>query len=96
MELTVDIDLIEFKDYYARAFQAAKQGIEIKGFRKGMAPDAVLEGVLDPKRLFDDAAAGTRGGPGGHTTTTRTGRATSGEQHRGDERPRHGRSGDGA
>ena len=34
VELTVDIDLIEFKDYYARAFQAAKQGIEIKGFRK--------------------------------------------------------------
>ena len=56
VELTVDIDLIEFKDYYARAFQAAKQSIEIKGFRKGMAPDAVLEGVLDPKCLFDDAA----------------------------------------
>ncbi len=56
VELTVDIDLVEFKAYYARAFQAAKAGIEIKGFRKGMAPDAVLEGAIDPKKLFDDAA----------------------------------------
>ncbi len=56
VELTVDIDLTEFKDYYARAFQAAKAGIEIKGFRKGMAPDDVVNGVIDPKRLFDDAA----------------------------------------
>lgn len=56
MELTVDMDLLEFKDYYARAFQAAKANIEIKGFRKGMAPDALLEGALDPKKLFDNAA----------------------------------------
>lgn len=50
------MDLVEFKDYYARAFKAAKAGIEIKGFRKGMAPDAVLEGAIDPKHLFDNAA----------------------------------------
>jgi len=56
VELTVDMDLVEFKSYYARAFQAAKANIEIKGFRKGMAPDAVLEGAIDPKKLFDDAA----------------------------------------
>jgi len=56
VELTVDIDLVEFKEYYTRAFKAAKANIEIKGFRKGMAPDAVLEGAIDPKKLFDDAA----------------------------------------
>lgn len=56
VELTVDMDLMEFKQYYARAFNAAKANIEIKGFRKGMAPDAVLEGAVDAKKLFDDAA----------------------------------------
>ena len=56
MELAVDMDLAEFKDYYAHAFQAAKANIEIKGFRKGMAPDNVLNSVINPKHLFDAAA----------------------------------------
>ncbi len=56
VELSVSIDLAEFKAYMDRAFEARRAELAIKGFRPGMVPESLAREAISPKAVFDDAA----------------------------------------
>ncbi len=55
-ELSVSIDLAEFKGYMDRAFEARRAELAIKGFRPGMVPESLAREAISSKVVFDDAA----------------------------------------
>lgn len=59
IELSVSTPLLDFKKEIDRAFERARTELEIKGFRKGMAPEPLAREVLSEKKIFDDAAERT-------------------------------------
>ncbi len=56
VELSVSIDLSEFKGYMDRAFEARRAELAIKGFRPGMVPESLAREAISQKAVFDDAA----------------------------------------
>ncbi len=55
IELSALIPLKDLKTETEREFARAKAGLEVKGFRKGMAPEAIAREAISHKKLFDAA-----------------------------------------
>lgn len=56
IELSVEIPLEDLKRAVDAEFEHARKGLELKGFRKGMVPEALAREAISPKKLFDAAA----------------------------------------
>lgn len=59
IELSISLGLSEFKKEIDRTFERTRANLAVKGFRKGMVPEALAREVLDEKKIFDDAAERT-------------------------------------
>ncbi len=58
VKLTVELDPQEVDGAFAKALKRAAKDVRIPGFRPGHAPAAMVERMIDPNRLYEDAADG--------------------------------------
>ena len=58
VKLTVELDPQEVDGAFAKALKRAGKEVRIPGFRPGHAPTAMVEKMIDPNRLYEEAADG--------------------------------------
>lgn len=56
IELEVVLEQKEFLPYYKEVYDRALAGVQIKGFRPGMAPKELAEQAVDREKVFNEAA----------------------------------------
>jgi len=52
----VEVTAEEFDNYYAEALREISAEVELPGFRKGKAPESLVEGKLNPESVLSEAA----------------------------------------
>ncbi|MCD8204206.1 MAG: trigger factor [Coprobacillus sp.] len=55
VEVEVEVDKDIWQDAQKKAFTKLAQDVEVKGFRKGKAPDNIAREHIDPQKLMDEA-----------------------------------------
>ena len=55
VELTVEVDSAIWEDAQKHSFSKLAANVNIPGFRKGHAPEAMLKGKVDPSRVMENA-----------------------------------------
>lgn len=55
IELEVVLNQKEFEPYWKKSYENALSGIEIKGFRKGAAPQNLAEQAINKDKVFEEA-----------------------------------------
>jgi len=54
--LSVKIEKEEFKDYLEKSLEKEKGELQIKGFRRGQAPENIAKDFINPEKIFNEAA----------------------------------------
>ena len=55
VEVVCDVDELNWKDAQSKAFQKLASELEIKGFRKGKAPESIARKHIDTGKIFNEA-----------------------------------------
>ena len=56
VKLTVELDTAEVQKAFDRAYKRAGKDLKVPGFRPGHAPRAMIERMVDPQRIAEEAA----------------------------------------